>query len=69
MNFSIVFAQVFVFFIAISLIAWIANYIIFGIGCYFGWFTKPLVKDHWWDKYISKIWAEYLNEREKLEPK
>lgn len=69
MNYLEAFFGILGFFVLISCVAWIVNYIILKIGSYLGWFTDPLVKDHWWDKYISKIWAGYLNEREKLEPK
>ena len=69
MNYLEAFFGILGFFVLISCVAWIVNYILLKIGSYLGWFTKPLVKDHWWDKYTNKMWVWYNNEREKFELK
>ena len=50
-------------------LAFILNGLAYLIADKLGWFDQPLVKDHWWDKYIDKMWIWYNNEREKLDSK
>lgn len=69
MNYLEAFFGILGFFVLFSCVAWIVNYILLKIGSYLGWFTDPLVKEHWWDKYTNKMWVWYNNEREKFELK